>query len=71
MNKILANAKKKAQEFYNDYKLEIIAGAVFVGGMIIYGKSFDYGYSCRVDFEKACDADTGSNIVDILNAYDA
>lgn len=71
MKKIWANAQEKAQKFYNDHKFEIVAGAAAVGAWIFYSKSFDYGYNCRVNFEKACDAETGSNIMDILKAYDA
>ena len=71
MKKILVNAQEKVKEFYNYHKYEIAAGAIIAVGWVVYSKIFDYGYNCRVDFEKACDADTGSNIVDILNAYDA
>lgn len=71
MKKIWANAQEKAQRLYNDHKYEIAAGAIIAVGWVVYSKIFDYGYNCRVDFEKACDAETGSNIVDILNAYDA
>ena len=60
---------KKIKNFAEDHKDAIVCGAIVVGGIIFYSSSFDYGYKCRVNFEKACDADTGSNIVEALKAY--
>lgn len=69
MKKILANTLNKYKEFYHDHEFAFKAGAIAVGAWVFYSKSFDYGYDCRVNIEKACDAETGSNIVDILKAY--
>lgn len=59
-----------AFDFIGNHKTEIIAAVIGVGTIALYSASFDRGYECRKSMEEACDADTGSNIIQTLKEYD-
>ena len=48
---------KKIKNFAHNHKDELIVGAkcaaFVVGTVVLYWKSFDYGYNCRVNLEKS------------------
>ena len=48
---------EKIKKFYADHESQIKTvagcGALIVGTVLFYTKSFDYGYNCRINLEKA------------------
>lgn len=59
-----------AKNFVNEHKDTITQiapyAALVIGAIILYSKSFDYGYNCRVNLEKAA-GETIFNAVEKLN----
>ena len=49
---MLEKVKNWAKDHEDEIKTILITGAVTVGAVIFYSKSFDYGYNCRVNLEK-------------------
>lgn len=50
---MLDKVKNWAKNHENGIKTFLMCGAVTVGAVVFYSKSFDYGYECRVNLEKA------------------
>ena len=52
---------KKIKNFAHNHKDELIVvakcAALVVGTVVLYSKSFDYGYNCRVNLEKSAGED--------------
>lgn len=52
-DQMLDKIKTWAKDHEDQIKTVVGCGAIVVGGIIFYSKSFDYGYNCRINLEKA------------------
>lgn len=72
IGKSVDNSVKKAWNWVTDEQnrdnVKLIG--IMVGALVIYWKSFDYGYAARVNLEKAVDAQYGSKIVETLKHFE-
>lgn len=64
------NIANNVTGFVSEHKDDIIAGAMFVGGIVgvllFYNASFNYGYECRKNLEKTA----GEGIFEAIEALD-
>lgn len=64
------NIANDVTNFVSDHKNDIINGVIFVAGIagviLFYSASFDYGYECRKNLEKAA----GKGIFEAIEALD-
>lgn len=64
------NIANNVTGFVSEHKDDIINGAIFVAGivgvLILYNESFNYGYECRKNLEKAA----GEGIFEAIEALD-
>lgn len=60
---------EKIKKFYADHESQIKTvvgcGALVGGALLFYFKSFDYGYNCRVNLEKA----VGNGIFEAIEKF--
>lgn len=59
---------RKIKNFVEDHTPEIVCAALFVGGYMFYSKSFNYGFECGVNSEKARNSE--ALIMEMLKAKD-
>lgn len=44
--------KTWGKDHEDDIRTVAMCGAILIGGILFYSKSFDYGYDCRINLEK-------------------
>lgn len=66
----MSESTNKVKKFIDDHATEIVCSAIAVGGWLIFCSGYKWGYRVRINYEKLCDFETGSKIMEALDKFE-